>query len=227
MNSVQLLNWLVGVWEKVVYFFQTLYALVVWLWSNFFTWVSDLVIQWYENAINWAAFYLNILRDDASTWFEEAKAQALANLLTLLEYLLEIINNVREWVTNKRIELRDYLLVIISDVVTWVLARYDSVLVWIDNANQFVSDIIVDLVSWVITQKDNILDLVALLGTDNRRMLLQALFDNVQTILLFISNPLKFIFDIIYNKILDLLADALADGLGSVDATIPPRNSGY
>ena len=216
-----------GVWERVVYFFQTLYALVVWLWSNFFTWVSDLVIEWYSNAINWAAFYLNILRDDAALWFQEAKDQALANLLSLLDYLQGIINNLRDWVTDKRIELRDYLLVIISDVVTWILARYDTVLVWVDNANQFVMDIIVDLVSWVITQKDNVLDLIELLGTENRRILLQALFDNVQTILLFISNPLKFIFDIIYNKILDLLADALADSLGSEKAFIPPRDSGY
>ena len=217
MNSLQLINWLVTVWERVITLFQTFWAFIVWIVENFFTWVVDLVVVWYENAINWAAYYLNILRDDASTWFEEAKAQALANLITLLEYLIDIINDLRDWVTEKRIELKDWLLGVIDNIKDWLVLRYDAAKAWVNNASDNIDERITNLLGWVIDQKDLILDNIALFQDENRRLLLQALFDNMETLLLFLSNPVTFILDLIKGKLIDLLEDVLADELGTTE----------
>ena len=225
MNSVQLLAWLVSVWEKVVNFFQTLYNWVSWAVNNLITLIGDWIIDWYNAAIDWAAYYINILRDEAALWFEEAKAQALANLINLLDYLLEIINNHRDWLLEIITNSVNWLLDVIGSVYDWASASYDNAKAWVANAISNVTDVFIDLAGWVINKKDDILDIISYFSSDNRRALLTALFDNASTILLFLSNPLRFIIDIIYNSIIDLLQDALADGLGTVETELPPRKT--
>ena len=218
-----MLNWLLTQAQKVY----------LWFSDSFWTWTNILINFW--------SYLINTISEKLSPLWSYVSGILTTVWNWIGQKASEIYNTVNGWINN----VRSYAAYLSGNLGSWINDQISIIRNWFDgliasvktqfNAaletarntfNYLIQPLIAGLNT--VTNSYNVLkstleNLVtafnAAQSTNNNRVVDQ----NIATVATFISNPLGFIVGVLWDNFLNLLGYALAYGLGTVNATLPPK----
>lgn len=222
-----MLQWLIDRASRVYDWFSDFYWTAKDRITNFWTYVTNKAIEWYNN-----------LRLTVVDWINTVYRY-------ISENLTNAYNTVSSWINNRANDLSNWTQNKLNEVISWAQNIYNDARTYAYNIVNDARALVYDKVGWlvsVINEKFNHLQSVAndlgnrisnlpTLGTiitNNITNIMQALsdkyFNQIET---FFKDPAGYILSGIWNRFVELFCYAIGYGLGTTTMDLPPIPTWY
>ena len=217
-----LLQWLFDRYWDVTDWFANRYSSAIALLSNFWTWLQDRVMYYYNLAKAWAiakkaeaiAFAASIVQGALSAvqvWVDAAKSWAWGWIENAKGYAWNLVEAAKGYAWG----LVNWLEGVGLAARNWLRGQLEGL---INSAKTFVMNWARDAVGLV----PSVRDLINVLSGTRLGRLVTMVENWWPTLALLVNNPLGFIVGCIKGSFVTLLCFSIAYGLGTVKLTLPP-----
>lgn len=188
------------------------------------------------HAWDWAVSQAQAAFNAAVNYAYEILQQVRGGITASIDWIVQQIQNVRDnlieditglfdWVEYKLSSIRDIIWsviqTVIDDIGTWVNDARDLAVSLFENVVAWVQSYVWDAFGWVENIRDRLFEILSIFDPDNFRALLVTIEKIKSDLLLFLDNPVVFIFDILWEKFLAFLSFVLAHALGTTKYELP------
>lgn len=219
-------------WEFLAWLYaqaSKVYELLGWLWGKVkdaalyaYKWALDEATKAYNRAVSAARG----LFDDALAFANTIKSYAsklVAEVYAWVKpYIESRINTLTGWIDNFIDATIKPLYALYDTIKSWVLVQIDKAMAWINPLVESVRQSLMQLINPFLPLLTPIKTLTEIFSPQNRAIFLDMVGSLYATMKLFVSNPLGFIFGIMWGSFVNFLCFALAYALGTTKYTLPP-----
>lgn len=219
MNVIQFLT---DAWQKVLAWFGdkfwTLYNGALKAWD----WAVERANKAYNDAINWAWYYLRGLQADLSAiidWVDDELGRVMQNAR---DAALDAIGGFTAWATDWINYLRGQVGALsssVSNVYNQAVAALSS---WVNAQIEAARRWVADTFGWALTIRTQLVALVASLTPARVAAMIDLIDRRATQIALFFDDPVTFTLDMLKPFIMTFLSFVLAYALGTTKYNLPP-----
>lgn len=223
MTFWDFLNWLFGAIDKVLKWFGSAFYYSLYIIDNVWGWIVARANEAFNNAVSWAAQAIANVRATVSGWINAIYPYITQIANTIKTNYLAAIAYLKATVDGLINAVKMFALGLYNTAIAYIITRVSLVALDIATTKKSLLQAILDAVkptaplipfaSWLgwLAGKENAAKISNLVG---------ALYG--QANLLF-SNPLGYLYGIVWSTFIEFLSFIIAYGLGTVNATLPPR----
>lgn len=219
MNVIQFLT---DAWNKVVAWFGdkfwTLYNGALKAWD----WAVDRANKAYNDAINWAWYYIRGLQSDLSAvidWVDDELGRVIQNAR---DAAVDAMGGFAAWASDWINYLRSQVAGLSTTVSNLYNQTVASLSAWVNSQIDTVRRFVADNYGWVLALKAQLVALVSSLTPPRIAAIIDLIDRRAAQIATFFDDPLTFILDMLRPVVVTFLSFVLAYALGSTKHDLPP-----
>ncbi len=222
MDVWAFLNWLWGKIDKVLEWFGSSFNTWLGYLKNFFTYISNFGVAFYNQAVSWALDKINGVKAWVTglyNYLVSLTVQVFNDVSSYARHLyndaVNLINSLINGAYSYAVDLYHRAINAVNEAIAYVLA-------WASDRVRAARDYVIDLFDPLLALKPYINTLLMLTDRNTVNKLITFVQSLYGQVVGFFNDPLGFILGLIWTQAVTFFCFVLGYGMGSVNATLPP-----